>query len=541
MPTGFEIAGVALAILPLVIEVAKSYTRGVNSIKNVIISERRDEKLQEFYEHFWWETYHLENTLRRIVIGLPLLCRECKEALSADRSLSMWEEDKEVKQALLLYFRDEEGVDAFILVLLKVLELVDRLTIRDKSTKLTAREKSSDGAYKRLKEFVDHRSKHNIKNTFIERFRFFKEEKNRNIALRNLKIWGKRLKALSESRTAKLEHLAVAKPSSLFSEIRQLFDAFVRVVGNHWTCNCPSRHNAMVCLRVWPSDIRESRPRNLEFHILLPRLENQQFCSQWLEATVLVESETAAHRMEKVTLSRLCDVFGEQVDSALRFLVCEKDRENTLWQMRSEPRRYSLLNDHPPTTLYDLLSSNPLTELNLKHKRLLAVTFAYAMLQCYPSSCFTDFLSEKSLYFYRLTATDLDFTAPFFSTEFHLTARIPVAANMSLQHRSLPILRLGIVLLQVHKGKLFESLLTASEVADTSPNRDLTAARRLVENLEEWCSDKYKNAIQACLELPWIPRGEAVDFANAEVCGGFIEKVIKPLESELEHMFTTKI
>lgn len=240
-------------------------------------------------------------------------------------------------------------------------------------------------------------------------------------------------------------------------------------------------------------------------------------------------------------LSKLCDAFGQQVDNALRFLVCEKDRANTLWQMRSVPRQYSLLNNHPPTTLHDILSPSPLTGIKLKQKRHLAVTFAYAMLQCYPSSSVTDFLSDRSLHFYHLTATEMDFTAPFFLTNFHPTVNSPAATNMSVQHRSLPILRLGILLIEIHKGKLFETLLTDNEAQDSSPNRDLTAARRIVEVLEEWCSDKYKNSIRACLELPWIPPGKAVDFADSIVCGGFVEHVIKPLESDLEHLFTTTV
>jgi hypothetical protein len=146
MPTGIEIAGLALAILPLVIEVAKCYAHGVNSIKNVVISERRDEKLQDFYQEFWWETYAIDGALNAIVNGLPLLCQGCKEALFAERSLSMWEEDEEVKRALLLYFRSKEGVDAFILVLSNILEFVDRL-IRVQSTQLTASDTVSIGTH----------------------------------------------------------------------------------------------------------------------------------------------------------------------------------------------------------------------------------------------------------------------------------------------------------------------------------------------------------------------------------------------------------
>jgi hypothetical protein len=177
----------------------------------------------------------------------------------------------------------------------------------------------------------------------------------------------------------------------------------------------------------------------------------------------------------------------------------------------------------------------------LKRKRLLAVTFAYAMLQCHASSCIPEILSDKSLYFYRLDASDWDFEAPFFSTDFRFAQTGTAAPNLALQHRSPPILRLGILLIEIHKGALFESLMDASEIANPSPNRDLMAAHRQVEQLEEWCSDKYKNAVKACLDIPWIPPDEAVDFVNAQVCGGFVEQVVKPLEEELDHLFTIRI
>lgn len=136
MVTGIEAAGLALAILPLVVEAAKSYNNGVGSIKKVVTSAPRDEKLQEFYDNFWWETFLLERSVRSIVDDLPLLCRDCKDSLYTDRSLSVWEDGGEVTQALIAFFGSQDGLDAFLLILSRLLELVDKLT-RVKSTKLS--------------------------------------------------------------------------------------------------------------------------------------------------------------------------------------------------------------------------------------------------------------------------------------------------------------------------------------------------------------------------------------------------------------------
>jgi hypothetical protein len=146
--------------------------------------------------------------------------------------------------------------------------------------------------YRRLKSFIDERLKHETSTTFLQQFRFMKGRKNRDVTLRKLKTWNMRLNVLSESKCQNMEKLAIVKPSSSFSEIRQLFDAFVRVIGKHWNCNCPKRHNAMVCLRVWPPTIRASKPKNLEFIVLISRVENQDVGREWLEATVRVQFDT---------------------------------------------------------------------------------------------------------------------------------------------------------------------------------------------------------------------------------------------------------
>jgi hypothetical protein len=137
MVSGIEVAGLALAMLPLVIEVAKAYNRGVGSIKNVVLTERRDESLQDFYESFYWESFFLGKSLQKIVYGLPLLCLDCKSSLYSDRSLRAWEDNDEVRQALLLFFGDDDTLNAFVVVLSKTLDLVDRLT-RDRTSKLPA-------------------------------------------------------------------------------------------------------------------------------------------------------------------------------------------------------------------------------------------------------------------------------------------------------------------------------------------------------------------------------------------------------------------
>ncbi|KAL8750455.1 MAG: hypothetical protein Q9184_006418 [Pyrenodesmia sp. 2 TL-2023] len=51
--SGVECAGLALAVLPHVIEAAKSYKNGVDSIRDVLSISRRDSELEDFYRELW--------------------------------------------------------------------------------------------------------------------------------------------------------------------------------------------------------------------------------------------------------------------------------------------------------------------------------------------------------------------------------------------------------------------------------------------------------------------------------------------------------
>ncbi len=134
MPTGIEEIGLVLAILPLVIEGAKWYMKGVDSVKDVMLNSRRDESLQDFYERFWWASYTLHRNLKATINNLVSLCDDCKVALLADRSLEVWEEDDAVREALLAYFGEQQDLDAFLYVMTRVLDLIDRLTKAESNT-----------------------------------------------------------------------------------------------------------------------------------------------------------------------------------------------------------------------------------------------------------------------------------------------------------------------------------------------------------------------------------------------------------------------
>lgn len=234
----------------------------------------------------------------------------------------------------------------------------------------------------------------------------------------------------------------------------------------------------------------------------------------------------------------MCDIAVDQ-DSSVRLLVESSNNQENLWQLKSQPRKFSYLNQSPPMNLQQVLSEKEL--VRLKDKRVLALTLAFALIQCYGSPCMRETLQRDSIFFCTLMGNNLDFERPFLATQFPNLTSGPVAPNMALQHQNPAILNLGILLLEVHTGRLLKSFFTPEETVKQSANTELLVARRVVEDLEEWCSETYKDAVRACLEVTWVPSGEIVDLGESKTSSGFYEHVIHRLDEELGYLFSLKI
>ena len=124
MVTGIECAGLVLAVLPLFIEAAKSYKKGVDTIRNVISNSRRDERLEEFYEDFWWEMFVLNRQIREVVEALPYLSDDRKTELLAAGHLGEWTVDADVAEALEEFFKSGSHYDTFMVIMTKIVHLL---------------------------------------------------------------------------------------------------------------------------------------------------------------------------------------------------------------------------------------------------------------------------------------------------------------------------------------------------------------------------------------------------------------------------------
>lgn len=150
---GIECAGLVLGVLPLVIEVAKAYKHGVDTILDAVSSSRRDDKLEEFFAELWWETTFLNRQLRDIIHALPILTEDDKVHLLKAENLSQWTTDIKVKESLQEFFNSENDFNAFIVIMSKIVKLLAQL-VKNTSTEIKKEDLvGGSRAYSRKPEF----------------------------------------------------------------------------------------------------------------------------------------------------------------------------------------------------------------------------------------------------------------------------------------------------------------------------------------------------------------------------------------------------
>ena len=134
--SGFEVVGVVFALLPIFFEAGKLYSQSAVAARQATSPEKRDEKLAEFYDTFWWDVFILRRQMERVVSNLPHLSEERKQAIIASRSLDNWDGATDVGQALRDFFLSPNDYLAFQKVMSKVLSLFDRL-VKDDSAHIS--------------------------------------------------------------------------------------------------------------------------------------------------------------------------------------------------------------------------------------------------------------------------------------------------------------------------------------------------------------------------------------------------------------------
>jgi hypothetical protein len=170
----------------------------------------------------------------------------------------------------------------------------------------------------------------------------------------------------------------------------------------------------------------------------------------------------------------------------------------------------------------------------LIERRRLALIFAYSLFQLHESPWLSKHWDKDRIYFFYNATGKVDLQRPYLSTAFDDLPQHAEPVDLNRFHRNLGILRVGILLIEVHKWKPLESFWKQDDLNDgvPTPNTDMEVARRLLETLDD-CFPTYRNAIESCLKVPWNSGGSRLSLEDPETWSAVYRNVIEPLEREV--------
>ncbi|KAF6514185.1 hypothetical protein HZS61_006441 [Fusarium oxysporum f. sp. conglutinans] len=503
--SGFEIAGIVFAVLPLFIEAGRAYSD--SPVHKAVSRSASDEKLQDFYEQFWWGTYELRMQIEKIVRDLPGLSEIRKGEILNAEDVESWCKAADVTQALSDYFASQDDYLAFQKTMGKVLDLFSRL-VNDKTVRISSAEKNHAKMYQAMEKFQKDHLAGSTSSTFLERLKFWRREKDRSTCLKNLEAWNRRVaivvKAASEATKKRKAILTVPKGPS--SRLRTLSRRLFTALSKCWSCDCNSRHEARFCLASCINSQEDPGQGGIHFNFLIAD-PHCQTTWKWREGTVTIKTASSMDSQDRAKLERICDVdlYVQGSNYCLQLLVEDLESSQRTWRLNWQEAQLAYPETKPATTFQMMLQScktPPLIE-----RRRLALIFAYSLFQLHESPWLSQHWAKDRIHFFY-NSTGLDLHRPYLSTSFDDFPSTGEPTDLNRFHRNLGILRLGILLIEVHKWKPLESFRMQGDLNDgaPTPNTDMEVARRVQETLDD-CFPTYRDAIQSCLKVPWATGG----------------------------------
>lgn len=239
---------------------------------------------------------------------------------------------------------------------------------------------------------------------------------------------------------------------------------------------------------------------------------------------------------DRVELEKICDALrGRSNDQRVHLLVEHLNGQQKIWQLRSQPRELRVIDSKPPASLERLLQAD--VRLGLRDKRRLALILSHSLLQYHDSSWLCSEWGKGHISFFYLSGDKPGLQRPYLSTCFESPQPETVQTGMNRFHRNPGILALGIILIEIDLGRPIETYRTANE--NVNVNTDWIIADSTVKVMNQ-CSEPYREAIRACLDITWVPAGHKVCLNDSQTRHGLYTNVISRLESEFDYLFPKK-
>lgn len=136
--------------------------------------------------------------------------------------------------------------------------------------------------------------------------------------------------------------------------------------------------------------------------------------------------------------------------------------------------------------------------------------------------------------FFYLSGDKPDLQRPYLSTHFDELWPEVFETNMNKFYQTPSISSLDILLIEIDLEKPIKTYRTTTD--NVNLNTDWITVHNIVKFIDQ-CSEQYKKAIRACLDIPWMPAGQNVTLEDSKIRHDLYINVINPLESKLDYCF----
>jgi len=236
-------------------------------------------------------------------------------------------------------------------------------------------------------------------------------------------------------------------------------------------------------------------------------------------------------------VSNICSAIESASHPLVGFRVCSSKLLRGPYEVQSPACRLSP-NCVP---LCDFLPAIKREELNLRDLYTLAITLVSSTLQLYQTPWLYQPWSKESIQFLRLRDPydDLvDIRHPYLTQE-HEKSRGPVESRWIQHTDGRTMLSLAILLLELNSGTPIEQVRQEEDLGPAGELSDwanLATAKRWLEMRFEngRLTRQFAGAITYCLQCYVDPRAS---FRNPDFLKSVEEKVLEPLESELQYLY----
>ncbi|EKG16004.1 hypothetical protein MPH_06826 [Macrophomina phaseolina MS6] len=564
--SGVELAGLVLAVLPLVISALEDYNEGLDPVKAFV---KWENYLPQYIRKLRNQHVHYEQTLRLLLA--PITTEYELAEMIAEPHGELW---KDPEMARKLKLKLDESYDAYH----QTIQDVEKI-MRAIAEKLDL-ERTIDVTRNDLEAMlIANKPKMTQKFEFRKRVKFSMNKKKVKRLLEEFDECNKELERFTDKSERLEPYRKSSKPSTAqkVQKIQAYAKTLHQTLVGAFSCSCRKSHITNLHLERRELNLRPGwrktacRPGTTftvsfvdkslswvvkEAKISFPEDEDELSVSMDNLATQprrrisfspnpshsprapQSPSRTKGENSHYKDIKDLCSVVRgfESDEKKCIGLLMENGRLRGAYPAHMDGLLFSRKAD--TVTLEDLLQSGDRIRLSKRERYTLAVTIASSILHLHASPWISDQWNKRDIMFYQTQSSQcsVDLEHPLVTQKF--AYEIPTAKSQGFNSKNVTLLSLGVILLELYFGKPCELQLPAS--SHTGYDKSfamLSFAYGWYDAEQEELSAAFQSAILHCLRCFPDPSGTLQDSNFLQAA---IEQILLPLQDELSQFLGTR-